>query len=760
MNKMHKNKTVYTLTVILLLAGNLFARSAQAEARDNADADEPRKAMELPAVEVFGMTPLPSSGQPLTKVVGNVQLARDTEIASHEAINLTDFMRRNLGSVFANETLANPFQPDITYRGFSASPVLGTPIGLSVYQDGVRVNESFGDVVNWDLIPKVAISSIELVPGSNPLFGLNTLGGALAVRTKSGITHPGTRLQSYGGSFGRWNVEAEHGGSAKNFDWFFAGNIFREDGFRQFSPSSVNQAFGKIGWENGTTDIDLTYTHADNKLTGNGVAPQSLLATDQTAVYAHPEVTRPELDMINMTMIHNFSDDWMASGNAYYRHSSTRVFAGDIELEQDGIDEFDVLPTLNSTKTSQDGHGGSFQIDYLGPLLGAENQAVIGSTFDFGDTDFSRFSQDGVVDNTRGVLAEAGENPQLRTQLKATNDYYGLFFTDTFSPKPWLNFTGSVRWNHADIQLRGTTIDEAGEAEPLVGKHSFSRANPAGGFTLQPLQALAIQSPFKALTMYANYNEGFRVPTPVELTCADPEQPCALPTNFVADPPLKPIVSRTYEAGLRDKFSQWLEWSLAFYRTDLTDDILFINATGTFTRGYFKNVGDTRREGVELGFKGHTERLSWYTNYSYVDATYESAITLQNAIGPENVRPGDRIPSIPHNLLKFGVDYEVLRGWRIGLDLLYASSQYLRGDDHNQSPQIPDYVVVNLNSRYRLTENVEIFALANNVFDEQYQSFGLVNRNAFSNPVGNVESFLSPGANIAGWAGIRVRFGQ
>jgi iron complex outermembrane recepter protein len=247
------------------------------------------------------------------------------------------------------------------------------------------------------------------------------------------------------------------------------------------------------------------------------------------------------------------------------------------------------------------------------------------------------------------------------------------------------------------------------------------------------------------------------VPSPVELTCADPTQPCALPTNFVADPPLKPIVARTYEAGMRGKIPSLLDWNLAYYRTDLADDILFINATGTFTRGYFRNVGDTRRQGFEFGVKGHSERLNWYANYSLIDATYQSNILLQNAIGPVNVQTGDQIPSVPQNLLKFGVDYECLNGWRLGFDLNYVSSQYLRGDDHNQSAQLPNYVVANLNSSYRLGKGVELFAFVNNLFDESYNSFGLINRNAFSNPAGQVEPFVSPGAGIAGWAGIRLR---
>jgi iron complex outermembrane recepter protein len=470
----------------VLLALTLSQRSGAEPAVDG-DADtDGRTAMELRVIEVVGTTPLTGTGLPLGKVSGNVQISDDKDIRRHEAANVTDFMRRNLGSVFANETLANPFQPDVSYRGFTASPVLGTPIGLSVYQDGVRVNEPFGDVVNWDLIPRAAIANIDLIPGSNPLFGLNTLGGALSVRTKSGISHPGTRAQAYGGSFDRWNLEGEHGGSYKNFDWFLAGNVFEEGGFRNFSRSTVHQGFAKVGWENGTTDIDLTYTYADNKLTGNGVAPQSHVSRNPSAVYAHPEVTRPELHFLNLMLIHGFSDTWLLSGNAYFRHSANRVEAGDIELTQEVPDDFAIDPVLNRTRTRQSGWGGSFEISYTGKLFDRDNHAVVGSTFNFGDTDFEQFRQPAEIDPTRGVTAEAGSVSQLRTRLNATNAYYGFFFTDTYSPTPWFNLTGSVRWNHADIQLQGTTVDEEAETEPLLGDHGFERANPAAGFTLQP----------------------------------------------------------------------------------------------------------------------------------------------------------------------------------------------------------------------------------------------------------------------------------
>ena len=129
-------------------------------------------------------------------------------------MTLPDLMERSFDSVNINQSQGNPYQPDINFRGFTGSPLLGTPPGLSVFQDGVRINTPFGDTVNWDLIPNSAISTITLIPGSNPVFGLNTLGGAIAVTTKNGFDFPGFVAQGYGGSFNRAAGDIEYGGSA------------------------------------------------------------------------------------------------------------------------------------------------------------------------------------------------------------------------------------------------------------------------------------------------------------------------------------------------------------------------------------------------------------------------------------------------------------------------------------------------------------------------------------------------------------------
>ena len=734
----------------LLLAS--LANLAQAADNSEEKAKQPVDAFELPEVKVVGVTPISEVGLPLKKVSGNVQSVEDEDIERHEPLNITDFMRRNLESVTANDDQNNPFQPNISYRGYFASPLLGTPIGLSVYQDGVRVNEPFGDTVNWDLIPQFAIANMDLVPGSNPLFGLNTLGGAISIRTKSGFSHPGFRAQAYGGSFGRKNYQAEYGGHKGEFDWFFAGNIIEDNGWRPFSPSAVYQAFGKVGWENDTTDLDLSFNYAQNSLNGVGPTPDSFYTVNQDSIYTARDITQNTLYFFNLKGSHKFTDTLTLAGTSYYRGNTINSLNSNTSEECDSLEECHELEENTAANVTgrnvQDGSGVNLQLTSTHPILDFENQFTVGAGYNGGNTHFSQFAQEGIFDYQRLVV---GVEPfMMRTDINAENSYYNAFLTDTFSVLPWMQINSSVSWNRADVKL----MDRIGTA--LNGDHNFERWNPSAGFTIQPLQAFEIKGPLEELTFYGNFNEGFRAPTPVELSCADPEAPCSLPNSFVADPPLKPVVAQTFETGLRGKFSEAFRWNFALYHSQLTNDILFINSAGSNQTGYFQNVGTTRRQGGELGLGGQWEALNWFFNYSFVDATYQSDEVLNSALGPVNVQAGDYIPGIPQQSVKLGAEYEILKGWFFGGDMQYASSQWSRGDDSNRYPKVREYAIVNLNTRYKVTKNVEIFAMGRNIFDTAFQTFGVMNRNFFTG--GQGERFVGPGTPASGWAGVRISF--
>ncbi len=725
-------------------------------------AEERATRLEAPTVEVIGTTPLPDLGVPLEQVPANVQAATDREIQTQNPLDLSEFMVRNLGSVHVNQAQNNPFQPDVTYRGFTASPLLGNPIGLSVFVDGVRVNEAFGDTVNWDLIPLSAISTINLIPGSNPVFGLNTLGGALAIRTKSGFDYPGTTGQAYAGSFGRKAFDVAHGGHRDRVDWFVTANLFEEDGWRDFSPSEVKQFFAKAGWEDATSDLDFSYTFAKNELVGNGLVPESFLAQRREAIFTHPDETRPELHFFNLKGSRWFGDKTLLSGNAYYRKLDLGTFNGDAEFDDGGtpLDPTDdgYEAENRATRTASRVLGATVQLSLLGELAGRANQLTLGASVDRGRTRFRQLEQEADFTPDRGTLATGPF--ELDTAVTGRNTTYSLYFTDTLSLTERLALTLSGRHNRATVRLR----DDTGLAPELEGRHTFNRFNPALGLTFNPRQGL---------TLYGSYHEGFRVPTPVELTCADENDPCALPVGFVADPPLEPVVAKTWEVGARGRFGGSLKWSATAYRTELKDDILFVS-TGVGL-GFFTNVDKTRRQGIELGLAGQAGPFEWFANYGFVDATFRSAASLFNPVANPldpaqpatiDVSEGNRLPGIPRHTLKLGGVYRVSERFTVGAQVLYASSQFLRGDENNQRGELSGYTVVNLNLDYRLSRNWVLFAKVDNLFDARYETLGAFNRNAFDpatgqplDQLGPVERFVAPGAPRAGWVGVKYQFG-
>ena len=729
------------------------------------DRSHPVDVFELPDVEVVSTTPLGTTGLAFKKIPGNVQSAEDEDINRHEAYGLTDFMNRRLESVNINDTQNNPYQPDITYRGFTASPLLGTPIGLSVYQDGVRVNEAFGDTVNWDLIPQVAISSMEMMPGSNPLYGLNTLGGALSVKTKSGFSNPGFRTQASGGSYGRQTYTAEYGGSKGDFDWYFAGNIFDDNGWRPYSPTSVNQAFGKVGWENEKTDVDLSFTFADNNLQGVGPTPQNMLQQNWSSFYTAPDVTKNTMYFFNLKGSHKFTDQLQLSGNTYNRNNNsyslnsntngdcTNGVTGGASTQCFDINAVLITPgSFQATRAQQNGTGVNLQLTSDYKIMAHDNQLSVGGGYNYSKSQFSVAAQEAIFTTNN---YEVATSPLATSVLiNGQNAYSNLFATNTFSFYSWLHANSSLNWARAEEQ----TFDQLNAptaTNSLSGNNIFQRVNPSAGLTFQPLDAFSLDTPLKELTTYFNYNEGFRAPTAVELSCANPDAPCSLPNSMASDPPLKAVVSHTLEVGARGKFSQGLKWNFALYQTRNTNDILFMTTTNT--SGFFQNVGATMRQGLELGLNGLAwDKLNWYTSYGFVDATYQTTATLYNALGPEVVTPGSRIPSIPQSTFKVGGEYELFHNWFLGSDLQYVASQFAHGDDSNVNPQIPSYTVLNINARYIVTKNIELYATGRNVLDNHYASFGQLGQNFFLS--NEKATYMGPGAPATGYAGVRLHW--
>lgn len=280
--------------------------------------------------------PLPGLGLTKEEIPGNVQSITAKEIKESHAVSLADLMNSKLQSVNVNDYQSNPFQMDVTYRGFTASPQLGTAQGLSVFLDGIRVNEPFGDVVNWDMIPMNALNSLDVFPGSNPLFGLGTLGGAISMKTKSGFDSNEGTMEYLGGSFKRNQFQGSVGGNNGVIAGFVAANIFREDGWRDNSPSEVNQVFGKAEWLNDKVQLGLSMLYAGNKLVGNGMLPTEIAQNNTSQVFTSPDETKNRLLQFQFNGLWDVSDNFNITGQIYKRKSRRFSSTGDVNQDFGG----------------------------------------------------------------------------------------------------------------------------------------------------------------------------------------------------------------------------------------------------------------------------------------------------------------------------------------------------------------------------------------------------------------------------------------
>lgn len=757
---------------------------------------------ELPQVIVIGNAPLPGFGLPLNQIPSNVQSATSADMERQQTSDVADYINNNFSGVNVSESADNPFQLDIYYHGFTASPLLGTPEGLSVYVDGVRVNEAFGDTVNWDLIPESAISTVSLIEGSNPIFGLNTLGGALSVQTKSGHDDPGTQLEAYGGSFGRRVLQAQTGGALGAFDYFATGSYFDETGWRDLSPTRVWQGFGKVGWQTDRTDVDLSYTFADTDLFGNGATPLSMLYYRREQSYT-PDSTGDLLHFVNLTGTQFLTDSLLLSGNAFYRHLNTAssngsnndnyLSAGPYDCSLPPPDGATLAYCANSvsevSRLRQSGLGLGAQLTDSQDLFGWKNQAILGLDYtDSTDRFAQQFQYGNFAPNHLLIYENSPFNDQTVISLDGGNRILGVYVTDTLSPGEQLHVTVSARYNRNDETLNGYSVDTDisdagsgfGSASALTGDHTFARTNPAIGFTYTPTTRQ---------TWYVNYNQASRAPTVIELGCANPAQPCGLPNDFASDPGLRQVVAHTLELGLRGNLTDSvIHWSADLFRTINSDDLQFI-ATST-NAGYFSNVGSTRRQGLDLSLGGTREGFRWRVNYSLVDATFQSSFPVSaqsnstaDANGEILVRPGDRLPLTPRNTGRVILGYDYGRLWELGATLIISSGAYLHGNENNANVggatnaagayilpgatgSIPGYAVLNLQGTYHAGRHLDVFARLVNALNRQYATAGFLTTNTF-NPNGTFrpdpatwtnENAVSPGAPRALWGGVRVSF--
>lgn len=730
----------------------------------------------LPEV-VVSATPLPSndvSGIEINKVPGDISVVTSKEFIQQYSPSVTTAITSHVPAAVALSVDGSDLSPDLFYRGFDASRISGTSAGLAVYENGVRINENFGDAVNLDLIPPIALASSEIYT-NNPIFGLNALGGAINFTTKNGFTFHGGDVTILGGSYGRANAFGEFGKQSGNYSFYFAGDVYRDGGYRPFGAQNAQRFLVDLGYRSQDSETHLIGQFGRSLLGVQGVTPQVLVQQQYNSVFTTPQTTNNQAGQAQLLSRFDLSPHWSVASSFYVRqfdqfhtdgNDADVTDCGDIDGQNGGTlcqqplvgnqtssqlqfrtanggtipsmgANTDAFPygTTAVTSTHTTGFGTEIQATNKDKFFGHDNYFVVGGSVDTGNTSYTSRTLLGQLNaNFQNMLTGfPGAGTELNTAdnvgvnstyIHSSATYYGLFALDTFNISNKLAFTAGARANFANIAVQ----DVSGADPELNSSHNYDRINPVVGATY---------TFSRALNVYAGYSEANRAPTPLESECADPNRPCVLETALVSDPRLSQVVSHTIEAGARGIYALppaygagELTYKAGYYRINTSNDI--ISQPSSITgQGYFVNAPETLRQGAEIGLSYIKDNLRIYGNYALVDATYRFSALFSSPNNPAadgngniQVVPGDHIPGIPRNLGKAGFEYAFTPRLTIGADATVVGSQYFVADNSNQNPKLPSYYFINAHISYALTDHLQIFTIINNLTNNHYATYG------------------------------------
>jgi iron complex outermembrane receptor protein len=699
-----------SITAILVLA--LWPSGAPAQQTDTTRSDTTR-VMELETIEVTSSI-APTAGP----VIGSGIPARISTVTG-EAIDaweprlLADALATQPG-ISMYDDLGTPFKVNLSTRGFNVGPVVGLPPGVSVFLDGVRQNEPDAAEVNFDLLPMEHIQRVELLSGSGSLLGPNSLGGAINLITRRGSGPLEAEAEISGGSFGTYSGEGSIGGvTGGGWDYYVAGGYENEDGWRQATGAENLNGFLNVGRRGPQRGISFQAFGAESRAETAGSLPESIFDSS-------PRTNFTAGDFEDLNQLQASLNGYAAFGRsrgavtAYVRRTRAERFNVN-QAPDDNIRSFTANRTIGGNldwRWTTPRPNGSFSLR-LG-LDGAANQVHI------------------------ELLEEDPINPSdqtLTTDVRSPSyDIAGYALADLRLGNATIS--AGVRYDYIHVPFED-------ELDPTADTtNNFSRLSPRAGLSLEVGPGASV---------YGSIGQSFRAPAILELACADETAACPLPFALGDDPPLDPVVATTFELGGQIVRGPAIV-SASVYRTNVRDDISFIQSETAVFEGFFDNIGDTRREGVELGVQVlPVEELSLYANYAFTRATFRDAAEIFSIradeafvgsplAGENDVAEGDRLPLVPDHQVKFGGLLNLESGLQFGVDGRYTGKQWFRGDEATETAPLDGYFLTNLRvgfSRARW----EISAVVSNVFDSHRPIFGTFNENRNT---GALERFLTP----------------
>ena len=698
----------------LVLALILSASSVDAQRQDTTRrrvAPDTSLTQQLPAVQVIGSV-LHAAGPAIASgVPARVSVLSRADVRSRRPRLLSDALARGPG-VSLYDDLGSASKPTLVTRGFTASPVVGLPQGVSIFLDGVPVNEPDAGQVNFDLLPLEHIERIEFLSGTASLLGPHSLGGAVNLMTRHGEGDRGGELELVAGSHDHYAATVSHGGRGpKGWSYYAGGGYSTEGGWRQLTGARQLHGLVNIGRLGAQRGVRLQAFAAN----GNAETAGSLPLT----VYR----VRPDSNL----SAGDFEDiDQLHVALSAYRPIGRGHGAGVVYFRSSAAERFNVN-----------------QVDDPDVRSFSDNRSVGGSAdwrsaFTLGPGTLGlRVGAGGSMHGTRVRIHAERIDPGLTTDIESPIGKLDAYSLADFV-QGRVTISGGARYDVVRIPFRNR-LDATRDTTSV-----FHRLSPRTGISI----ALG-----GAGSVYASAGQSFRAPAIIELACADPNEPCPLPFALGDDPPLDPVVATTIEVGARWD-TDAVELSASGYRTEVRDDVFLFpyddaNApSGSTIDGFFANIAKTRREGIELGARGTVERLDLYGSYAWTRATFQvndiEIFSIREEAGGENeVEKGDRLPLVPTHTAALGADVDLPRRMSLGVEGRYTGDRVLRGDEANDEPSLDGYWLAD--ARLGVAFGAwELRAIVRNLLDTGHATFGTFNINQGAGDV--LERFLTPGA--------------
>lgn len=666
---------------------------------------------------------------------------RLSPLASQTAVRVDNFSLRdarpgpagvagaleNLPGISMSNDQGSRVQPTLNLRGFTLSPVIGIPQGVSVFLDGVRINEPDAQELNFDLIPMDAVSNAQLVRGPATLFGKNSLAGALLLTTRRGEATPTADLSVQTGAYGFRGATFSAGGTGSSgllhgIDAYVMGNASDEAGWRNDTGASTRMLFANFGRKRRGSDVVLSVMYAHDRALLAGSLPESWLRVNPSANFTGGDFFEPDLLHLALRGNHDLPLGTLR-GNVFFRRNN--------------IDQFNVNIDAPSTRALIGNRSGGAALEWSLPvhLWSRVAALTLGSEYSRNNVDYHTFAER--APDANELPPDCDQISGLCEHARVPEDDAALYAQAELKVSRAMSLVAAARADYVHIPFRDL-LDPQND-----GTSTFRQISPRLGLTYN------LTARTKA---YVSAGSGFRAPAALELACADENAPCSLPSALGDDPPLRPVTVRTYETGLNQEFAHAARLGVSVYRTEVQDEIVFV--ASTLSAGFFQNVSRTRRQGVEVtGEVGLPAGFRMNASYSYLDATYQSTVALASALDGNVARPGDRFPLAPANQGRLSIGnahafHSSVLEAHVSVNAL--SSQFLRGDDANREAPLPAYATADAWVRWE-QPRFSVNAHVTNLFDRKYNSFGTFSENP-AGPIGgpvpaeaSLERFLTPG---------------